>query len=234
MSKDYPGAALMAAYAAQNSGCGYVRIFCPKKWLKTCQISHPSLIFVAYKNWDELWTLIDNESFDGLLIGSGWSQWKTPLPFSVNKNQFFVFDGGFLTPEVLISLAEAENTILTPHSGELNRMLQDSSDPQLDKVDKILNKTKALIIAKGFKTIITQQGKPPYITAWNSPSLATAGTGDILAGLTTSFCAQLKDLHQGALMAVDAHRLLAKNAPIAITPSQLLENIGPLLNSMSK
>lgn len=229
MSNDFPGAALMVAFAAQKSGAGYVEVFCPEEKLSFLQIQHPFLVFTGYKDSEDLSKKMEG---DCLVIGAGWKEFPENFSFPDNGKRTFVLDGGFLTPSIFKKTKGfASRCVLTPHGGELHRLQGDFKGGKWERVDHLLSKWDGTIIAKGYDTIVGQGKNQRWLTTWNSRTLATAGTGDILAGLTAAFLAQGFPPPQASCLAVDAHRRLAARNKVSVSPQTLLNRIELVLNS---
>lgn len=106
------------------------------------------------------------------------------------------------TPTVLdadgLNLAAYMNWILgphilaTPHHGELERLIPDiiNCETRTDCVDNFLNIHEAALIYKGARSIVSQQGKALYYNITGGPAMATAGQGDVLAGVCAGLLAQ--------------------------------------------
>lgn len=114
------------------------------------------------------------------------------------------------------------DTLLTPHEGELGRLLGRPSASvarqRLAAAREAALRARALVVLKGDDTIVTD-GERVAINALSAPALATAGTGDVLAGLIAAMLARLGDPFQAAAAAVFAHaragRLAAENIGLA-------------------
>src|SRR5204862_130546 len=79
-------------------------------------------------------------------------------------------------------------TVLTPHEGELARLLEVESDEvkahRLDHVREAAELSGAVVLLKGDDTIVAVPGGPEAISAGGTPALATAGTGAVRSGLS--------------------------------------------------
>lgn len=125
-------------------------------------------------------------------------------------------------------------TVLTPHPLEAARLLACSTaDIQHDRVaavQALANRTGAICVLKGSGSITAATGRTPVINASGNPALATAGTGDVLAGLIGSYMAQV-DAHaanhfETVVRAVHHHAqaadwLVARTAGRRITAGEL-------------
>jgi NAD(P)H-hydrate epimerase len=109
----------------------------------------------------------------------------------------------------LAGLAEREgDLILTPHEGELGRLLDiDSEDVKAQRLKRAREAAElsgAIVVLKGDDTIVTD-GVRVAVNRVQSPALATAGTGDVLSGLTAALIARGTDSFVAACAAVLAH-----------------------------
>jgi NAD(P)H-hydrate epimerase len=92
-------------------------------------------------------------------------------------------------PEALATARGA--TILTPHPGEAGRLLGIRSD-EVEKnravaARELAERTRATVVLKGARTIVAGASGPLYINTSGNPVLATAGSGDVLAGIIAAF-----------------------------------------------
>jgi NAD(P)H-hydrate epimerase len=96
-------------------------------------------------------------------------------------------------------------TVLTPHAGELGRLLGRPSAwvsaNRLDAVQAGADDTGSVVLLKGADTLVAAPGRTPVVVDLGSPGLATAGSGDVLTGVVAAFLA--KGL-EGSLAAVAA------------------------------
>jgi hydroxyethylthiazole kinase-like uncharacterized protein yjeF len=99
-------------------------------------------------------------------------------------------------------------TVLTPHAGELGRLLERSSEEisahRLGRAREAAAASGAIVVLKGDDTIVTD-GERVAIKGLPSPSLATAGTGDVLSGLTAALLARGMEPFAAVCAAVLAH-----------------------------
>ncbi len=104
--------------------------------------------------------------------------------------------------------ARARATVLTPHAGELGRLLERSSEEvsahRLDSAREAADAAGAVVVLKGDDTIVTD-GERIAVNAVPAPGLATAGTGDVLSGMTAAFLARGLEPFAAACAAVIAH-----------------------------
>ncbi len=234
LSEDFPGAGLMVALAAQGAGAGYVKVHCPQSLLKECQIRYPHLVFSPYDSRSSLLGLLENEKAQSLVLGSGWHQESIDFSFPLNEDTHYIFDGGCLQDEFLLSeeLRDRSNFVITPHWGELKRLSFLDGENKWEKTQSFISQSAGLVVAKGYDTLIAQQKHTTLLATWNSPTLATAGSGDILCGIIAAFSARDRDARLASAMAVDVHRKLAQNHPVTISPTTMIARLAEVLNGL--
>ena len=110
-------------------------------------------------------------------------------------------------------------TILTPHEGEMGRLLGRSSGEvsarRLDSALTLARQTGAVVVLKGDDTIVTD-GERVAINRLSAPGLATAGTGDVLAGACGALLARGLDPFEAACAAVHSHTRAGRIAASAV------------------
>ena len=116
----------------------------------------------------------------------------------------------------LASLAErSAPTVLTPHAGELGRLLGRSSEEiaaqRLAAAREAAPRPEAVVVLKGDDTIVTD-GERVAVNALSAPALATAGTGDVLSGMTAAMLARGLEPFAAACAAVFAHARAGRDA----------------------
>lgn len=172
-SKQYPGAALLTTSAALAVGIGMVRYFGPEKVKRAVIQNRPEVV-------------VQTGAVDAYLLGSGVPAKKSLLrkfamELANRSNLPKVLDAGAL----YLTGSSKSPTIITPHAGELAELLKVSSkDIAADPVHFALTaarKYKVTVLLKGNRTVVANENRVillPAATSW----LATAGTGDVLAG----------------------------------------------------
>lgn len=106
-------------------------------------------------------------------------------------------------------------TVLTPHAGELGRLLQRDSDEvdahRLAAAREAAEAAGAIVVLKGDDTIVTD-GSRLAVNALAAPALATAGSGDVLSGITAAFLARGLEPFTATCAAVIAHARAGREA----------------------
>jgi ADP-dependent NAD(P)H-hydrate dehydratase / NAD(P)H-hydrate epimerase len=127
-------------------------------------------------------------------------------------------------------------TALTPHAGELGRLLGRDSDAvsaaRLASVSEAAELSGAAVLLKGPDTLVAASGEPLRVVETRVPQLATAGAGDVLAGAVGALCARGLAPAQALALAAVAHGSAARMAVAeagAIVSTDLLLPLGRLL-----
>jgi hydroxyethylthiazole kinase-like uncharacterized protein yjeF len=106
-------------------------------------------------------------------------------------------------------------TVLTPHEGELARLLGEDSQwvaaHRLEAVRRGADRFNCICLLKGADTLVAGPGKGVLVSSLGTPALATAGSGDVLTGIVAAFLAK----GVGAEAAVAAHQLASRLVPQA-------------------
>jgi len=221
----FSGAAVLCAQATLRSGAGLVTLGIPKglnnalikikpkeaMTLPLEQTKEGTLSLVAYKK-------IKNfcKDIDILVIGPGLGRNKSTQSLvrkviaKINKSMVIDADGLFALAGHLNLLRHTQyairNTILTPHPGEMAKLLGTS----IDKVQKnrkeiackFAKEYKVILVLKGHNTIVADDKGNLYINKTGNPGMATAGSGDVLTGMMGAFLAQGLDGFSAARYAV--------------------------------
>jgi len=134
-------------------------------------------------------------------------------------------------------------TVLTPHPGEMMRLLTGFSLDLLKQSDRLTQarglaaKLGATVVLKGHRTVIASPDHPTRINGSGCPALATAGSGDVLAGFLGAFLAREETAaHDAAVVAVFLHGLageLWRGAQRSLTADDLIELLSPAIREVS-
>ena len=218
------GAVTLAALAALRSGCDLVKVIAPEKIAWAINSYSPDLMTMKLKgDYFKLnhFKLIEQsmQKFDVLLIGNGMGLNKNTKQFCKktikNIKKLKVIDADAIKS---ISMNDAKNSIITPHSKELEYFLINSkinksiikminNEKYIQKKSQLIKKTTQkllnknnIILLKGRIDAIISKDKILYNKTGNA-GMTKGGTGDVLAGLCAGFLAQSKNLLQSAINA---------------------------------
>lgn len=223
-SEDFAGAIALAGLAALRSGADLAKVIAPEKVAWAINAYSPDLITKKFSSGifsPKNFRMVNKEmkKFDVLLIGNGiglGSETKRFCKKTIrNIKKFKVIDADAIKS---ISMNDAENSIITPHSKELEQFLINSrisksiikkiffkenffAKAQLIKqiTQNFLNKNNVILL-KGKIDIIISKDRIFYNKTGNA-GMTKGGTGDVLAGLCAGFLAQSRDLLQSAINA---------------------------------
>jgi ADP-dependent NAD(P)H-hydrate dehydratase / NAD(P)H-hydrate epimerase len=133
---------------------------------------------------------------------------ETDLPAVVDADGLFGFE----------PVEREPTTVLTPHSGELARLLEVETAwvdaHRLEAVHRALERFKCVVLLKGSDTIVAAPGARTLISA-GTPRLATAGTGDVLTGIIGAFLSKGMEGQLATTTAARVHADAALAAPQA-------------------
>jgi len=221
-TQKYPGAALLAVGGARLGNAGYVKFLSTSSNLRDLVLSKfPDVVPIGS---------IEDERCDALVVGPGGAKIsKLPLGTPV------VLDGTVMASLSRKSFrSESGPIVVTPHEGEL-RSLQEKHIALTNHAERmaialeIAERLKVYVVLKGNRTIVTAPEGRSWTDDVGGPELATAGSGDILAGLLGSMlvtCKEGKDPFTQICKAVELHSLagkLAKKRYQAVTALEILE-----------
>jgi len=200
------GAPALSALAAYRSGSGLVTVMVQKKDYPFYQNLNPEVMVRPYENLHDL-----NEALikkDAVLFGPGLqgddSLNEDVLWLLLQKNIPLVIDASGLTTlkRLLDEDRRFDQVVVTPHIGEAKRLL-DTEEP-LKEVERLTQKGMTVVF-KGADVWIANR-KELYVADRGNPGMATAGSGDVLAGIIVSYLGQKKLPIEAAQLGVYIHQ----------------------------
>ena len=140
-------------------------------------------------------------------------------------------------PEIVSRIPR--DTILTPHPGEMSRLINKPvefvNENRIEVSKEFARKNKCIIVLKGYNTVITD-GDSVYVNTSGNSKMASGGMGDALTGIITALLSQgLKPL-EAAVAAVFIHGKAGEAAgegQYSIKASQLIDNIAFIMNKVT-
>jgi NAD(P)H-hydrate epimerase len=210
-SREYRGAALLCAEAALRGGAGMVYLGVPMSIRDDIDVALPEVITVPLPESDvgtAVPAAVDTlgpylERAHALGVGPGIGRHPetaafvealvkaSSLPVVLDADAIAAFDG---RADALGSLAASRDLVITPHSGELGRLLGETMpEAALERIEitrRIAGLLGLTLVHKGAPTLVGHPRDGVYVNTAGSSALATGGTGDVLTGFITSFLAQ--------------------------------------------
>ncbi len=217
------GAARLAAMAAQRAGAGAVTLLSPASALLVNACHLTSIMLARLETVEELAALLEDGRSRAYVLGPGFGVTERAVAFALEiaarEQDGLVLDADAITalsrtPGALADLATLARKgpgrlVLTPHEGEFRRLFPDiASDARLSKVDrarKAADRSAAIVIYKGPDTVIAAPDGRAAINGNASAALATAGSGDVLAGIVAGLLARGMAEFEAACAAVWIH-----------------------------
>lgn len=227
-SPNFVGAAYLAGMAAARSGAGLVTLAVPESihYAVAAKATEPTYIPLpesspgVYATEASDLVLESLAGYDSLLVGCGMGQ----APATADLLERLLYSGAPLPPTVIdadalnyLAVSEGQGwwerlpspAIVTPHPGEMVRL---SSQP-IDAVEgdrtgaaiAAAEKWNKVVVLKGAYTVVASPSGRARLSPQANPGLASAGTGDVLAGTITGLLAQGLSLEDGAALGVHIH-----------------------------
>lgn len=233
-SRGLTGATCLAALAAIRAGAGYATVAVPadlepifeQKLTEVMSVGCPG---PSGRLGPEALKTIESacERAAAVVIGPGSGRdpgtqalmrelaLRLEVPMVIDADALSAFGGEDLR---LLSDRQAV-TVLTPHEGEMGRLLgrpaTEIKRRRLAAAHETARAAAALTVLKGDDTLVTD-GDRVAINALSSPALATAGTGDVLAGVIAALLARVEDPLQATSAAVYAHARAGREAAVRV------------------
>jgi hydroxyethylthiazole kinase-like uncharacterized protein yjeF len=209
-----PGAIALSAKAAARSGAGYVRVSTSRS------IDGLPSAIVQVDTAE-----VNDERIGCLLVGPGMGDIPQLLTLALTSKAPKVIDADGIThlgePERL----RGQDATITPHDGEFRRLFGDIAGSKADRALEAARRSGAVVVYKGPDTLVAapdgRLGFRPPAPAW----LATAGTGDVLAGMIAALRAQGLPAFEAASAGVWLHGLAASFAGPGMIADDLAEAI---------
>jgi ADP-dependent NAD(P)H-hydrate dehydratase / NAD(P)H-hydrate epimerase len=214
------GAVCLAAEAALRADAGYVTVAAPHDVLPIVESRLLEPVKVGFGGDDAVDTILGVENrADAIALGPGLGREphvvalvrslleRSQLPAVVDADALFG----------LVPFERQAPTVLTPHAGELARLIGEPSAEvnahRLVAVQRAAEKYRAIVLLKGADSIVVGPGGDPIVCDHAPPSLATAGSGDVLTGVIAAFLAKGIDPVTAAATGAVAHGIAASLAP---------------------
>jgi len=236
ISGGYPmtGAARMAARAAARAGAGLTTIAVTEIALPIYAAALTSIMVRPIAAPADFDRLLEDRRISAFLIGPGagvGEETRSRALAMLGSGRATLLDADAITsfqddPEAL-DRAIVDACVVTPHEGEFKRVF-DASGDKLQRTRAAARRSGAIIVLKGADTVIAAPDGRAIINANAPPTLATAGSGDVLSGIVLGLLAQGMEPFLAAAAAVWLHGAAA----VAFGPGLIAEDLPDLLPSV--
>jgi hydroxyethylthiazole kinase-like uncharacterized protein yjeF len=242
------GAARLAARAALRVGAGLVTIASPREAFAIHAAANTAVMVRPVDGAGELATFLGDSRLNAVVLGPGGgvgAALRDEVQAALAGSRAVVLDADALTsfadePAALFDAIAARGdqpTVLTPHEGEFARLFKsiDQAADQKSKLDRAraaAAASGAIVILKGADTAIAEPQGRAAIGANAPPFLASAGTGDVLAGLAAGLLAQGMPSFAAACAAVWLHGEAGAQAGIGMISEDLSDALPRVLGRL--
>lgn len=209
------GSVLLAATAALRTGTGLCTLYIPKCGYQIIQTGLPEAMVLTDENEKMLTDFPEDFGADVNCFGMGAGKDEKTVSamkkfLSSSKSPVVIDADGLNILSENKELLELlpENSVLTPHPGELKRLIGEWKDDfdKLDKAKAFSKKYKITLLIKGAFTFIVSDNEV-YINSTGNAGMATAGSGDVLSGVISSLIGQKYNPVVASVLGVYAHGL---------------------------
>jgi NAD(P)H-hydrate epimerase len=236
-SASHTGAVRLSAEAGLRSGAGLVTVASPADAMAVNGNHLTAVMLKEINDRDALEEWLTDSRLSAFVLGPGFGIGDKARQFVLAlKDRKLVLDADGISsfrdcPDQLFSaFSQGEpHLVLTPHEGEFARLFPDLAEAEaLSKVEKATEAAKrahAAVILKGADTVIAAPDGRAAINVNAPPWLATAGSGDVLAGICGALLAQGYPAYEAACAAVWRHGEAGHRAGKGLTAETLIGHI---------
>ena len=212
----HTGASRLAARAALRIGAGLVSLGGKKSALLIHATHLTSIMLKETNDAKDISRLLEDKRLNSIVLGMGLGvteQTRDKVLAALNSNANVVVDADGLSsfaknPKQLfdaIKARKANSVVLTPHDGEFKRIFDIDEISKVEKAKQAAKISGAIIVLKGADSVVATPDGKAVINNNAPPNLATAGSGDVLAGMIGGLLAQGMIAFQAAQAGVYLH-----------------------------
>lgn len=244
--RELTGAARLAAYAALRAGAGLASIVSHPDALAIYRVGRPSIMVRAAEDAAAFAAVLEDPRIGSVLVGPGNGISETTRAYTraaLKSHAACVIDADAITcfadspAQLFVDIhARDSGTVLTPHEGEFKRLFDShSDDPEIGRVARVRNAARlsgAVVVLKGPDTVIAAPDGRAAINNNAPPDLATAGSGDVLAGLVLGLLAQGMGAFEAAAAGVWLHGEAANRFGAGLIAEDIADSLPPVLQAL--
>ncbi len=234
------GAARLAAHAALRAGAGLVTLAVPSDAL-AAYVGDPKALMVApAAEPEDLEALIKGSKVRAAVLGPGngvGPATRHRAVVAAEAGERLVLDADALSsfagevPALAALCGTAEAAVLTPHDGEFRRLFPDIEGDRLTRACAAAERTGAVVVSKGPDTVVANRDGGAIINANAPANLATAGSGDVLAGIIGGLLASDMEPFAATAAGVWLHGRAASEYGAGLIADDLLSGLPSALQS---
>ncbi len=221
------GAARLAARSAARIGAGMTTIAVPAEAFEVYAAALESILVRIVNPDDDLSGLVADRRVSAFLLGPGVGVNQVTRLRAlalVESKKSVVLDADAITvfennPFELFG-AIAGPCVMTPHQGEFGRIFDTDGD-RLSRARRAAQQSGAVVVLKGAETVIASPDGRTIVNPPAPPTLATAGSGDVLAGIIVGLLAQKMDAFFASAAAVWIHATAAERFGVGLIADDL-------------
>lgn len=245
-SKGKMGASILTTKSALKSGAGLVTALVPSTGYEIMQISVPEAMTITSKDDEFIGNIdIDLNTYKTIAIGPGLGMSvetikalksllrKVTYPIVIDADAINIIGADRSILEEI-----PKNSIFTPHIKEFDRLVGPSANSiqRIEKLKTFATRYNQVVVLKGAHTTISFPNGLVLFNSTGNPGMATAGSGDVLAGVIAGMLSQGLKSAQAAILGVYFHGLAGDFAKkelgvIGINATDIIKNIPKAINS---
>ncbi len=230
------GAGRLVARAARRAGAGLLTVVADPSALPVYAADSPGIMTAPIASLDDL---LKDCRHNALIIGPGFGvsdeTCSRIIPL-LHYCRCTVLDADALTsfaeqPSTLFFAIQGP-TVLTPHEGEFARLFPDIEGDKLSRARAAAKRSGATVLIKGADTVIAAPDGRAAINSIDAPWLATAGSGDVLAGIIGGLMAQGMEMFDAACMGAWLHARAGADLGPGLVAEDIPEYLPVLLSEL--
>ena len=230
------GAARLVARAARRSGVGLLTVVADASVIPVYAADTPGIMTAPISTLD---VLLNDCRHNAFVIGPGYGVGDDTR--SLVLQLLHLCRSTVLDADALTSFAEDPSTlcfavqgptVLTPHEGEFARLFPDIEGDKLTRARAAAKRSGAVVLIKGVDTVIAAPDGWATISAVEAPWLATAGSGDVLAGIIGGLMAQGMEMFDAACMGVWLHARSGADIGPGLIAEDIPEHLPTILREL--
>jgi NAD(P)H-hydrate epimerase len=234
------GAARLSARGAARAGAGLVTLAAPEAAFPIYAAALDGVIVQPCADRADFQALLADKRRNAVLIGPGAGlgpETRDKALAALAAGKSTVLDADALTvfadsPASLFAAIRGP-CVMTPHEGEFARLF-DAAGSKLERARRAAKQSGAVIVLKGADTVIAAPDGRAAVNDNAPPALATAGSGDVLAGIVLGLLAQGMPAFEAAAAAVWLHGEAARHFGAGLIAADLIETLPAVLSDLKQ